>query len=268
MKSGIFDRNFEWDSFNYRDAEQRKQLRGALQFFLALPDRFIARSLPQASQQQFMKQREEMRIAQAKLQEFTTTADFPASMLPIIEKYHILPTYDNGYEQIFDIRDYSDSGRDGFSVSTVQSGLSFRRVKVGEKAKVYQMSGDKSYCYFDYYAGALGWHRQLFEDKDYWTIEDNAIQFRNKAYHARAQVFYALIEAVGDLKSSCIPTEDPGCEDCDWLALADANALNLAAMTITLACQEKGYGDLLGSTFVVLVPIQLRGRYRRALPGQ
>jgi hypothetical protein len=258
MKSKLF--KLDWEKFNYKDPEQLKQLAGALQFFCALPDLYVPQQF--AGIQAFTKVRDEIR----KMQAFTTTADFPPSMLPIIEKYHILPTYDNGYEQIFDVRDFSGSGRDGFTVYAVQSGLTFRRVKVGEKAKVFEMSGEKASCFFDYYAGALGWHRMLFEDKDWWTIEDNAIQFRNKAYQFRASVFYSLIEAVFAHKSACIGLTDPGCTDCTAYAKAIACALNQAAATILTNCKDKGYGISPDSTeFIVLTPLHMRGIVRQAL---
>jgi len=262
MKSRIFH-NLDWDAFNYRDPEQRKCLRGALQYFMAMPDKFIPPAL--AGLQAFVNERQAFQEAMIKVQQFATTGDFPPSILPIIEKFHILTTYDQGYEQVFDVRDFSGSGRDGFTVYNVQSGLTFERKEPGEKILVYPMTGDREYCYFDFYGGALGWHRQLFDDKDWWTIEDNAIQFRNKAYSARAAVFYNLIEAVKDTKSSCIALEDPHCDGCDALAWAWANALNQAAQTIALNCQNKGYGEIVGSTFIILTPLQLRGQIRRAL---
>lgn len=258
MRSKIF--NLDWEKFNYKDPEQAKQLAGALQFFCALPDSFVPQAFAQV--QAFTKIRDEIR----KLQAFTTTADFPPSMLPIIEKYHILPAYDNGYEQIFDVRDFSGSGRDGFTVYNVQSGLTFRRVMVGEKLKVYEMSGEKASCFFDYYGGALGWHRMLFEDKDWWTIEDNAIQFRNKAYQFRASVFYALIEAVFAHKSACITLPTMNCNDCTAYARAVACALNQAAATILTNCQNKGYGISPENTeFIVLTPLHMRSVVRQAL---
>jgi len=265
MRSRIF--NLDWEKFNHRDPEQRKQLAGALQFFLALPDLFTP---PQfANVQAFVNSKKEIREAVAKIQAFTTTADFPASILPVIEKFHILPTYDNFYEQIFDVRDFSATRRDGFTVYNVQSGLTFKKIKVGEKLDVYQMSGDKETCYFDFYGGALGWHRSLFDDADWWTIEDNAIEFRNKSYQSRASVHYALIEAVRSFKSSCIPTDPVSCTDCSAEALADANAINLAAQTILLNTVNKGYAiSPQNISFIVLAPVQLRGRIRRALNVQ
>jgi hypothetical protein len=261
MQSRIF--NLNWESFNYRDPEQRKCLGGALQYFLALPDLFIPKQF--ADIQAFSETKRVIREAAFKIQQFAGPSDFPASILPIIEKYHIIPSYDNAYELIFQVNDYTGSGRNGFSVTDVQSGLSFRRLKIGEKAKVYQMSGDRHFCYFDFYAGALGWHRSLFDDGEWWTIEDNAIEFRNKAYAARATSFYALIEAAGDTKSACIELVDPECTSCDALAVADANAINTAAQTIALATRGKGYGDVVNATYIVLTPLQLRGRIRRAL---
>ena len=261
MKSRIF--NLDWDKYNHKDPEQRKCLSGALQFFLSVPNMFAPPEFAKIAE--FEAQRRGYREAIAKIAEFTATGDFPPSILPLIEKFHVLTTFDNGYEQIFDARDFSGSARDGFTVSDVQSGLTFERIIVGQKLTVFPMSGTKTHCFFDFYGGALGWHRQLFDDKDWWTIEDNAIQFRNKAYASRASVYYQLIEAVQAVKSSCLALQDPGCTDCDAYAVAMAEALNTAAQTIALNCQNKGYGDLAGATFIVLTPIQMRGIVRRAL---
>lgn len=260
MRSKIF--NLDWEKFDHKDPIQRRQLAGALQYFLALPDTFVPPTMKAV--QAFVDAKKAIRTAQTQM--FTTTADFPASVLPIIEKYHILPMFDIGYEQIFDVRDFGSSKRDGFTVYNVQSGLTFKKIKVGEKLDVFQMSGDREQCYFDFYGGALGWHRQLFDDGDWWTIEDNAIQFRNKAYGYRAQVFYALIEAVKNYKSACIALQDPHCSDCTALAKADAAALNLAAETIMGHVKDKGYGvSPQGVGFIILAPIGMRNRLRQAL---
>jgi len=267
MMPNVFKRDW-WKDFNFDDKEDRQRLMGALQFFCALPDKFIPSRFSES--EKFKRMHREYHDTLVKLQAFTTTGDFPASILPDIEKYHVDQTYDNFFEQIFEIRDFSDSGRGGFNMLDVQSGLTFRKMKTGEKAKVYQMSGEKVSIDFDYYAGALGWHRQLFDDKEYWTIEDNAVEFRNKAYAHRAAVFYALIGAIAPpLKADitwqahpdAVAAGNPG-----YLAGRDAATMNLAAQTILLNCQNKGYGITAGNTiFTVLTPVQLRGRIRRAL---
>lgn len=264
MRSRIF--NLDWEKYDHKNIEQRRMLRGALQHFLALPDTFIPKEpVDFAKIQAFMDLRKE--IQKAQIQAFTTPADFPPSLLPIIEKYHIIPNWDNSYEQIYDVRDFGGSKRNGFTVYNVQSGLTFKLVKPGEKIDVYQMSGDKETCYFDFYGAALGWHRQLFDDGDWWTVEDNAIEFRNKAYQFRASVFYALLEAAGAAKSgACWPTEAVSCQDCSALARADAKAINNAAIAILENVKGKGYGVSPQTvTLVVLTPLQLMSRIRQAL---
>lgn len=274
-KETIVSRNF-WDGFDYEDQKHREKLIEALQFSFSLPDMFIPEKFSPSSPKCKNKKLAEKFIAKkenfekARIQYFASLEDFPATAKDVLAKYHEIPLYDNGFESIFDIRDFSGSRKDGYSILTIQSGLTFRRVMTGEKLKVYAMSGDKEYVYFDFYGGALGWHRSLFEDQNYWILEDNAIEFRNEAYRIRAATFYALIEAVAGVKAdiawqaptpAALPVTDRGYE-----AIRDANTLNMAAQTILLACANKGYGiSPQTASFIVLVPIQLRGRMKRAL---
>jgi hypothetical protein len=256
----------DWDVVNFKDATHRKQLSAALQYFLALPDLFVPKRFDAI--EQFKKDRTEFRGLLARAQEFATTADFPASILPLIEKFHSLPLYDNGYEMIFDVRDFSGSARNGFDILDVESGLTFRRIAVGDKLDVFAMSGTLARVYFSFYGGALGWHRQLFDDKEYWTIEDNAIAFRNNAYQFRASVYYALIEAVGAAQNiawqASPDTLAPGTRG--YLASRDAATMNAAAQNIILNCANKGYGlTPANANFIVLCPLQLRGRVKQAL---
>lgn len=269
MKSTIF-KNWDWAKFDPRNAEHRKMLSARMQYFCALPDRFVPDRFTKV--QEFIDDRaaysaEHAAMIRAKIQEFTTTGDFPTSILPVIEKFHATPHYDTAYEDIFDIRDFSASRRNGFEMTDVTSGLTFEIIPNAKKAKVYQMSGTKQTVYFHKYAGALNWDRQLFDDAEYWTIEDNAIAFRNAAYSHRSSVYYALLEAAADAKS-CISLTDPGCDDnlCSKTAVAWATALNTAAQTILLAVRNKGYGVTpQNAVFKVVTPIQLTGLMRQAL---
>lgn len=274
-KERIVTNNF-WEDFDYTDPKDSTRLIEALQFSFSLPNPFIPEKFNPSSPHCKNKALAEKFVAKkegfekARMQYFASLADFPATAKDAIAKYHEIPLYDNGFESVFDIRDFSGSRRDGYSILTVQSGLTFRRVMTGEKLKVYAMSGDKEYVYFDFYGGALGWHRSLFEDQNYWIVEDNAIEFRNEAYRIRAATFYALIEAVATVKATIawqaptpagLPVTDRGYE-----AIRDANTLNTAAQTILLACANKGYGISPQTvSFIVLAPIQLRGRMKRAL---
>jgi len=133
------------------------------------------------------------------------------------------------------------------------------------------MSGEREFIYFDYYGGALGWDRKLFENQDWWQLEENAIEFRNEAYRIRAATFYALINAVGTAAGWVDIPHQPSP---DALAVGtrgrqaqmDAATMNLAAQTILLACQASGYGiSAENVSFIILAPIQLRARVKRAL---
>lgn len=257
MNSRIF--NLNWESFNYEDPKQRQKLNGALQCFLALPNRFVPAKF--AKLQEFVK-------ANREIQEFTTYGDGWANekAIPLLDKYHLAAEYDTGYEQIFDVRDFSGTKASGFDVGGVTSGLTFNQVLVGEKLKVYQASGAKYRCFFCWYGGALGWHRGLFDDGDWWTIEDNAIEFRNAAYGSRAATYYALLEAAADAKGCCsqVPADCSG--NCDSDARQLARSINFAAMTILKAVRGRGYALNPQTTqFVVLTPLELRGRVKEAM---
>ena len=253
-----------------RDPTHSRQLMTALQMFLTLPGPHVPAEF--AKNESYLKKRGLFKAAQA--QYFSTLNDFPATPKEAIDKYHELAVYDNGYEQIFKMRDYTDSRRDGFAIDTVAGGLIFRKVLTGETLDVFQCSGEREFVFFDYYGGALGWDRKLFENQDWWGLEENAIEFRNEAYRIRAATFYALIEAVVTAKTAA------GLADIAWAAAPDALAaatrgyqaqrdaqtMNNAAQTILLAVQGSGYGVAAQSVgFKILAPIQLRGRIKRAL---
>jgi hypothetical protein len=265
----------KWDEFSYENPRHREQLATALQFFMTLPSQYVPNKFnpkhPECVDKKigelFLEKRKGYKEAQA--QYFTTLSDFPAAPKDVIDKFHGVPLYDNGFESIFDFRDYQGSRRDGFSIVTVTSSLSFRRVKTGEKLEVYEMSGDRNFVYFDYYGGALGWHRSLFDNQDYWTLEDNAIEFQAKSLQAKAAIFYALIEAVAGLKADInwqnpTPAALPN-TDAIYEAVRDANTMNFAAQTILLNCAAKYNLTPQTASFVILCPLQLRGRLKRAL---
>jgi len=267
----------DWTKFDYENMEHRKALFRNLQFMFALPDKFTPKRFDASDPRLSGEDKKIAELFTAKreahekmrLQYFANLNDFPATAKDVIEKFHEIPLYDNGFEQIFDVKDYSTSRRDGFSMSTVQSGLTFKKMLTGEKLEVFAMSGSKEYVYFDYYGGALGWHRSLFENQDYWTIEDNAIEFRNEAYRIRAATFYALLEAAANALVAIAWQASPDtlvAGTRSYLASRDAATLNLAAQTILIACQNKGYGiSPQNASFIVLTPLQLRGRLRQAL---
>jgi hypothetical protein len=131
------------------------------------------------------------------------------------------------------------------------------------------MWGSEVTVNFALYGGGLGWSRLLFDDKEYWTLEDNAVEFQNKTYEDKARAHYALIEAVGVGQNLAWQNPDPAAlpnTDALYTANRDAQTMNAASQQIILDCKDKGYGISPESTpFIVLCPLQLRGRIRKAL---
>jgi hypothetical protein len=249
----------DWNKFDYNNPEHKKRLGQALSFFCSLPNKFVPAEFENS--EKFKKLHGKVQEA---YQAFTTTGDFPASAKPLIDKFHALFNYDNGYEEIYDVRDFTGVKGKGFAMADVESGLTFDKIPIGGKLELKQMSGSQNFVFFDYYGGGLNWHKSLFEDQDYWTLENNAQEFVNKAYYKRASVFYALLEAAMD-EVGCDAIEDPNCEDCTEYPIAIANALNDAAIEILKAIKKKGYGANTGIVFKLLVPIQLMGVVKHAL---
>lgn len=237
-----------WKEVNFSDSISRKKVIGALQHFMRLPD---AKDSP---------------IRKA-LQHFATKGDFPAEILQILEKFHAIPDYDLGYEEIFDIRDFGGTNESGFKILNVESGLVFAKVLVGDKAKVFKMSGTEIPVAFDLYGGGLSWHRTLIDDRQYWTLEDNAIAFRNKAYSSRAANFYALIEAVTgkDVSWQAVTPASVTAANENYNAIRDINTINAACLAILTALKDSGIGANANSQFILLAPIALKSRVLRTL---
>jgi hypothetical protein len=227
----------------------RAKLIGALQHFMRMPD---AKDSP---------------IRRA-MQHFATKGDFPAEILQILEKFHAVPDYDLGYEQIFDIRDFTGTNEAGFKILDVTSGLTFAKVPTGMKAKVFKFSGDVTEVTFDMYGGGLNWDRKLLDDRQYWTLEDNAIAFRNKAYSSRASNFYSLIETAGASNATSWQAVTPSgvtTADKDYNSIRDINTINAACLTILTALKDDGVGANANSQFILLAPVALKSRILRAL---
>jgi len=238
----------DWSKVDFSNKEDVKKMIGAINHFFKEPDRDPK--------------------LKAALQAFATKGDFPAEILSVLEKFHAIPDYDLGYEQVFDIRDFTGTNQSGFSLLDVTSGLTFAKVPSGGKAKVFKFSGSKTNVTFDRYGGGLQWDRTLIDDKQYWTLEDNAIAFRNKAYSSRATAFYALIAALASGYNVAWAAPTPSAlatTDAQYTASRDANTIEAACQAILVALKDSGMGVTANSPFVLVAPVQLRARIQAAI---
>ncbi len=241
----------------------RQGIRGALNRFFNMPNTAPFRAAAQA----FATSGSAGTAKNALMQAFATSADFPASVIEVMDKFHQLTYFDMGYEQVFDTLDMRQSNRNAFDIQDVVSGLTFALVNEGEKAEIYKMSGVKVSVTLDMYGAGLGWSRRLFDDREYWTIEDNAIEFRNKAFSSKAQDFYDLIDAVDatyDLAWQAVTGSIPSTNE-NYVPIRDINTINKACEEILLRLKDLGLGATPSSEFIILAPIQLVGRIARAI---
>jgi hypothetical protein len=132
------------------------------------------------------------------------------------------------------------------------------------------MSGSVTEVTFDMYGGGLDWDRKLIDDRQYWTLEDNAIAFRNKAFYAKAANFYALLEAAGAASSqaqswAAVTPAGVATSNENYNAIRDVNTINAACLAILEALKNDGVGANANSQFVIVAPIALKSRLERAM---
>lgn len=204
----------------------------------------------------------------AAIAHFGTKADGPAKIREILEKFHLEGAADQAWRAFFTVRDYTSTNQDGFKLRDVGSGLTFRLIPEGGEVKIAKMAGEDVEVAFSMYGGGLGWHRTLIDDRDWWTLEDNAISFRNKWLAKQAAIGCALIEALGAGQNQAWSAPTPAAlanTDSRYVAIRDANTINDACVGILTDLKAAGYDVAPGVAFTVLAPIQLRNRISAAM---
>jgi len=252
----------DWSLVKPDTKRGRVLIRNALNSFMNLPIKY---PILKAQAQSFA------RTGEAKpIQAFATGQDFPTSVTEVLEKWHQTTYYDVGYEDVFNIKDMRNVKRSSFDILDVASGLTFKVTEIGEKALLYKMSGEKETVSVDLVSAGLHWHKTLFDDEEYWTLEDNAIQFRNKYYSSKAQAYYDLIDATSATYD--LPWQDSkdtlvaGTQN--YVAQRDVTTINTACVNILVALQNLGMSIGPASEFIILAPVQLKGRITDALTNQ
>ncbi len=231
----------DWNKVNLKDSEGQHQFLSAVQYFMDRP-RIAADQI------------------RARIQEFTTKNDFPSTPIEAIARYHQVEEPDIGWEQVFEVIDFTSSRKNGFDILDVSSGLSFKAIMPGEKAEVYKISGEKVTVNFDLFGGALGWSKLWFDDEEYWKIEDTAKEFRARWYANKAQAHYDLI-------SSSRADSDVSWQGdaSDTKAVRDAETINYACAAILEDMEALGMDVNANSRFIIVSPVQLMARVRNAL---
>jgi hypothetical protein len=204
-------------------------------------------------------------VRKAGIREFTSKENFPESLLTLIDKYHVdITEIDTFYENAFDVLDLTQTKTSSFTVREVSSGLTFARVVDGMKAKVYSISGQQVTVPIDLYGAALEWLKTWFDDNEWWTIEDNVIEFRRKWYESKASIMYALIQAIAnDSTHNTVYDTTAGAS----VVEKDVYTIDSAARSLITALNASGMGVTASTQMVMLVPIAQMMRVQRAFSG-
>ena len=201
------------------------------------------------------------------ISEFTSAENFPADALNIIEKFHVdITELDVAYENAFDVLDLTNVKASSFTVRDVQTGLTFARVRDGMKARVYAVEGSETTVSLDLYGAALDWMKTWFDDGEWWTIEDNAVEFRRKWYESKAAIMYELVQSIANVND----TNNQGYDVTGGATQLEADILTINAAVVTLisALLDDGLGVTAGTPLVMLVPLAMKGRVERAMDGR
>lgn len=232
-------------------------------------DNEAARNLVVGAVQHFMDAESVAnKLYQAQLQHWSPQDNFPDSVLPNLLSRQEVASYDNAFEEIFDIMDFTSVPRNGFEITDVSDSLTFNAVPIGGDAKIYTVAGEKVTVTFDEYAAGLGWPRRLLEDQEYWSLENAAIAFRGKSQQRRAQIFYALIDAIPAAQNLAWVAPVPAglaATDPNYAAIRDMETINRACYEIINDLQNGALTALPSSEFVILAPLLLKSRILRAL---
>lgn len=190
------------------------------------------------------------------LQHFSMPGDVPSTIRDLIEKFNATDDYDAGWQMIFDHRVQTEG--DGFDLMYVDHGFTFDSIKIGERVQVRGLTSSKERVSFTTYADAVGWHKELFEDRKWIEMEDSLEAMRAAAYRKQAEIHYTLVEATTN-------TEDFAGESTDDEAVRDAKTINSAVVSIYDDLQDTAISPGANAQFVVLAPIALKERITAAI---
>ena len=240
MKSGKIFKNY--DMINVNSKKGRRAFLGAIQH-----------NWGQA-------QRAGELLRRAGITEFTSSANFPDSVLEIVDKFHVdIAELDTGYEAAFDDIDLTGVKTSSFTVRSSQSGLTFKKVRDGDKAQIFSVSGGEVTVSLNLYGGALQWLKTWFDDGEWWTIEDNALEFRRKWYENKAVLFYDMIQSLSQSYNTVYTGLGTTTTDKDRYTIGDA------AYAIINRHKDTGLGVTAGTPLLLYSDLSMKNRVEAAL---
>ncbi|MCK5604330.1 hypothetical protein KAR91_20745 [Candidatus Pacearchaeota archaeon] len=199
-------------------------------------------------------------LRRAGITEFTSSQNFPDDVLAIVDKFHVdIAELDTGYEAGFDTIDLTSVKTSSFTVRSSQSGLTFKKVLDGDKARIYSVSGGEVTVSLNLYGGALQWLKTWFDDGEWWTIEDNALEFRRKWFEEKAVLFYDMIQSLAQTYNTVYSSSGTTTLD------KDRNTIGDAAYALINRHRDTGLGVTAGTPLLMYCDLSMKNRVEQAL---
>jgi len=150
-------------------------------------------------------------------------------------------------------------GTDSWEIHTVDSGLTIRKVKEGERIDVAGLTGSKVTVYVDKYGGALGWTDEMIRFRKIAAMADKMETFANRFAENKASNHYTLLATAGALNQTVYQGTTG-----DGVLRRDVKTINKAQYDLGKACKDKGYGDTATAPMVIYADPIFRERIEAA----
>lgn len=199
--------------------------------------------IPKTLQMFLVPTKEQMqKIMKGKIQAYADTGtgvstDFERVFRDSFNVFMATNNFDLGWEKAFKTVPVA-TGQDSWEIHTVESGLTFKKMKEGQRLDVYGVSGTKVTVYVEKRGGAIGWTDEMLRFRKIAAMLDRMEIFRNRYWENKANEHYALLAAaiVGNT------TTYQGAA-ADGQLRRDIKTINRAAYDLGNATKDSGYGD-------------------------
>jgi len=123
----------------------------------------------------------------------TALTDYPDFLVDLMQTLETSTFYDETYQQFY--KPIPVDG-DGYDVMLKEYDMSFKETPPGATVKYGGSNGTKYRVFLNWYSGGHGVDRRLIIAKNFYQVAEDAAELRTAAFYKKAQIAYALIEAV------------------------------------------------------------------------
>jgi len=245
----------DYSRLNVRTPQGYKEFMGAIQAALRKPQTDMAKMI-------------------RKIKELATFSQFPDLIARRMEQFKVgRGEIDISWQLAFDEVDLTGTNESSYEMTDIENAVAFQMVPMGEKAKVYSLTGANEFITFDQYGAGLQFPNQWYEDQKWWKIAEAVGDYNAAWYEDQATIFWALIEAIADgLFDGTTTGVDAGDGfNIKYSAIGattlekDINTINDAVISLLNGLKASGFRVNASTPLIMLCNIAMLGRVEAAL---